>query len=377
MVLRGELLDKPTYTFLQTMYEGNTGVCYKCEHEIFGEPIVQKTISLLGLDDAVAYDEPRLLHLMTHENLVEIREAQWDPEPRWAGLKAITFTMPYYEGKSVHDALAEGHQFSLGAAVEVTSGVLAALHYLHVSHRVLHRDIKPGNVMLDENRRHAYVGDLGSAAHMNDLGMTDARSGSLFYRPPEYASGIFSARSDLYGAGMTFIEMLNGPFPYEDLNPEVMEQRLSEGRRSLADRWFTFPPQVPDKLAQFVRSLLARDPARRPLDAAAARRVLLRIPFVDWEGEERSASGVRSWTGTWPPQVPKDRARTYKIELEPIANGPNRGYLRATARWQRPGSSNWRGLRSLDRRIQGENDSELRVFFSDVAAAAAQQVAAT
>src|SRR5690242_19213521 len=126
MPLRGELLSRPTYTFLQTMYEGNTGVCYKCDHEIFGEPFVQKTISLLGLDDAVAYDEPRMLNSMRHENLVEIREAQWDPEERWSDLKAITFTMPYYEGKSVYDALSEGHQFSLGAAVEVISGVLAA-----------------------------------------------------------------------------------------------------------------------------------------------------------------------------------------------------------------------------------------------------------
>lgn len=376
MPLKGELLGKPTYTFLQTLYEGNTGICYKCEHEIFGVPFVQKTISLLGLDDAVAYDEPRMLHSMRHENLVEIREAQWDPDPEFVGLKAVTFTMPYYEGQSVHEALSQGYRFSLGAAVEVGAGMLAALHYLHVDRRVLHRDIKPANVMLDSHRRKAYVGDLGSATYMNEDGSAEARSGSLFYRPPEYASGRFTVRSDLYGVGLVMLEMVGGAFPYDKLNPEDMERRLSRGQRSLADRWFSFPPQVPNTLARFIKKLIAREPSRRPLDAETARRELLRIQFIDWLDESDPSSETRVWMGTWPPHVARERARKYMIRAEPIPRGPYRGYLRVTAAWRRPDSATWRGLRSLDRRMEVGDDSALREMFSDVAAAAAQQVAA-
>jgi eukaryotic-like serine/threonine-protein kinase len=377
VALKGELLSKPTYTFLQTLYEGNTGVCYKCEHEIFGKPFVQKTISLLGLDDAVAYNEPRMLHSMRHANLVEIREAQWDPDPQWQKVKAVTFTMPYYEGGSVNTALDENYRFSLSGATEIIAGILAALHYLHVEQRVLHRDVKPGNVMLDVDRRKSYVGDLGSAAYMDEDGSAEARSGSLFYRPPEYRSGRCTVKSDLYGVGMIFFEMLNGPFPYSKLSFEKIERRLAEGKRPLPDRWFTFPPNISDSLARFVRSMISVDPSRRPLDAETARRSLLRLRFIDWEVTEPLLSGTRTWTGTWPPHASKEQARMYRVHVEPVTAGRYRGDLRVTAAWRRSDGNIWRGIRKLDRRIRSENEeSELRTFFSDVAVFAAQQVAA-
>jgi eukaryotic-like serine/threonine-protein kinase len=371
--LRGELLSQPTYTFLQTMYEGNTGICYKCQHEIFGEPFVQKTVSLLGLDDAVAYQEPQLLHSMQHPNIVEIREAQWEPDPRWAGLRAITFTMPYYAGESVDTALSAGFQFSLGATIEVIAGVLAALHYLHVVQRVLHRDLKPGNVMLDAARRHAYLGDLGSAARMRDDGTVDARSGSLFYRPPEYASGVFSSKSDLYGLGLTMFEMINGPFPYDELDPEVIQRRVDRGWRSMPDNSFVVSPHVSADLSRFIRSLISKNPGQRPTSAESARRALLRIPFIDWIREPSDEGWA--YQGTWAPRG-SDRARAYRADARLLRNGPDRGLLAMEASWSDVASSGWRKIRALDRRLHAHDAAGVRAFFADVEAAAAQHVAA-
>jgi hypothetical protein len=98
MVLVGERLDRQTYDVIRTIGEGNAGVCYHAYHEIFGCDVVQKTVSLLGVQDALAHSEPRLLKDVKHACLVEVWEAQWEPDPRWKSLEAITFVMPYYRG---------------------------------------------------------------------------------------------------------------------------------------------------------------------------------------------------------------------------------------------------------------------------------------
>jgi serine/threonine protein kinase len=377
MPLRGELLNKPTYAFLQTRFEGNTGGCYKYYDEILGEPLVQKTISLLGLEDAVAYNEPRVLQQVRHENLAQIRDVKRVSGQQWAELKAVTLTMPYYQGQSVHEALENGYRFSLGAGVGIAAGMLAALHYLHAERKVLHRDIKPANVLLDKERRKAFVGDLVSATFMDRDGRAEARSGSLFYRPPEYASGALTAKSDVFGVGMVLFEMVNGAFPYDEFDSEEIQRRVTNGRRSVSDRMLVFGPHVPRSLVRSISSMIAKDPAQRPADAETPRRALLQLRYIDWVARGPSGSGAKTWTGTWPPQVPVQNARVYRVQAEPITAGQYRHGLRVTAAWRRAGASQWRDMPSLDRQIQQGDESSLRAFFSEVNAAAAQQVAAT
>ncbi len=97
-MLRGERLDRPTYSFLHTLPEGNTAVCYRGFHEIYKCEVVQKTISTFGMPDAVAR-EPELLKQVNHDRIVEVWEAQWDPDH--IDVQAITFVTPYYPGGSI------------------------------------------------------------------------------------------------------------------------------------------------------------------------------------------------------------------------------------------------------------------------------------
>ncbi|TDD32893.1 serine/threonine-protein kinase [Actinomadura sp. KC06] len=362
-MLKGERLDRPTYSFLHTLDEGNTATCYLTYHEVYECPIVQKTISTLGMPDVLAR-EPNLLKSIEHTRILKVWEAQWDPDPARKHLDAITFTTEYHPGGSVLTALNELDQFGPWRAMQIADDVLVALEVLHEQHHYLHRDVKPGNILLDGERRRAVLGDLGSAARLNPAtGGADGHVGSPLYRAPEASTGLVTARSDLYALGVTMVEMLNGPFPYEDLDRNDIDRRLAEGRRSLADRYFELAPWVPKPLATFVRSLSNRDAERRPADAASALRKLRDLRVVDWR--RGSGSGLLgTWNGSWPGDVPRPRQLHLEVSAKDIDRGRNKGMVELTARWRRS-NGKWRHYAKLKRRSDG-SPGELAKFFNDV-----------
>jgi len=368
MVLVGERLDRQTYSVIRTMGEGSTGVCYLAHHEIFGRDVVQKTVSLLGVQDALAHSEPRLLNDVTHDHLVKVWEAQWDPDPTWKSLEAITFVMPYYRGGSLADVLQDDHRFSLGEAVDITCCVLDALHYLHVNRGILHRDIKPGNIFLDEARGEGFLGDLGSAAPMNQAGETERRGGTLLYRLPGPGTAPYTTASELYAVGLCLLEMLNGRFAYESLRFDQVERRLSSGQWPVAARLLVAEPHVPAALAGVVDRLIARDPRRRFPDALAAQKALQNVRHMDWR--RRDGDPDTQWTGRWPPDVTPGHARRYEVRRRNVVRGRDTGRVELTARWRRADTLVWRNFASLTRRSAAHDDAELRAFFRAVEGAA-------
>ena len=374
-MLKGERLDKPTYTVLQTMTDsGNTAICHKAFHDIFKQVVVQKTVSLLGLDDALAYSEPHLLKELKHKHLIDVWEAQWEPDPKWQPIKAVTFVMPYYEGGSVMNALLDGHRFSVGEAVGIACGLLDALHYLHVDKGLLHRDVKPANVMLDAVRRHPYLGDLGSAALMDADGTANVRSGTLLYQPPESHLGRYTPQGDLYSVGMVLLECLNGAFPYADLDRDKVGARLARGQPSVAARLLKPGPHVPPAVARLVARLVDRDPVRRPATALKAQRELHRALHLDWR--ERDDAEGRVWDGRWPPASRPGGGRAYEVRSARIVQGRYAGEVLLTARWRRTGAVDWRRFRSLERRAAPGDDAALGAFFRSVEAEAQRSAAA-
>lgn len=372
MVLRGEKLDRPTYTILHTMSgEGNTGVCYRATHDVYGRDVVQKTVSLLGIDDAAARSEPALLNRLRHRHLVEVWEAQWDPDPQWSAVKAVTFVMPYYPGGTIYGNLMDGYKFSIGQAVSIACGVLDALHYLHVQQRLLHRDVKPDNVLLDEGRSWSYLSDLGSAAFMSPAGDADARGGTPLYRAPEAHTGRVGVAADVYGVGMVLLEMLNGPLPYDTLNHDRVAARLERGKPPVPARLLKPAPHVPDGLSLAVRRMISADPAVRPGSAREALRKLQAQGHMDWRSD---VEGTR-WTGRWPPSAGV-RSRVFEARIERIESGRYAGKVLMSARWRHADSLNWRELRKLARRAAVDDDTAVRRFFRGIEEAAAHTPAA-
>lgn len=369
-MLKGERLDKPTYAVLKSSVGGGAnGEVVVASHGIFGTRVVQKTVSLLGVSDSVARSEPARLESFDHPNIIDISEAQWTPEMDEA-LRCVTFVSPLYEGRCIHTALMEGHEFGVAGTISVAEGILSALVYLHDDRKILHRDIKPANIMLDALRVHAYVGDLGSAAELDPTtGMTDYYGGTPLYRPPEAASNALDVRSDLYGVGAVMVEMLNGPHDYAEINFDNVDKRISQGRRALPDAAYVLKPWVPPQLTSIVRKLIATKAEDRFESAYHARRALQNVQCVMWT-RVGGEGLVGTWTGTFPPHVAPTRSRVYEVSASPVTAGKYKGQVRLSARWRRQTNLAWRNYAVLARRVELGDEKALASFFRDVEARA-------
>ncbi len=182
----------------------------------------------------------------------------------------IWYTMPFIHGQSVRDALAEGRRFALREVVTVLRDVAEALAYAH-GLGVIHRDIKPGNVLLMGS--HALVTDFGVAkaisASIPTSGFTSAGMaiGTPAYMAPEQIAADPAAdhRMDLYALGLLAYELLTGEMPFKEDSPQkTMAAQLTREPPPLE----TSRADVPAALSALVRRLLAKTPDDRPQLAA-------------------------------------------------------------------------------------------------------------
>ena len=172
----------------------------------------------------------------------------------------LWFTMPYVDGESLRDLLTREKQLTTGQALAIAAEVAEALDYAH-RHGVLHRDIKPDNIMLTEG--HALVADFGVARPADlssDMQITGPGLvvGTPAYMAPEQAMGDpIDARADLYALGMVIYEMLAGDLPMPESTSELLEVKRLSGEQ------VTLPPLgpgIPNSVKKLVRKALA--PAR-------------------------------------------------------------------------------------------------------------------
>ena len=359
MVIKGERLSRPTYSVIQTITEGSTALCYKCWHEVFERDCVQKTVSLLGVQDAVAHKEPQLLKSFNHPHIVEVWEAQWDPEYD----DCVTFVMPYYEGGSLHGALTGGCSFSLSEAIALSCNILDALHYLHVERGIVHRDVKPDNIFLSAGESAAYLGDLGSAAPIENGG-ADFSGGTPLYRAPESATGRYTPQSDLYSLGLVLLELVAGRFRYEEIDQSDVSRRLREGKRALAGRHLKPPSHAPDAMARLINKLLDPKPERRPKSALDTQRALENIRHLNWR--QTSYDDPLTWTGEIAPRRRDLPPRDIRVHAEKILRGSDAGKLRLTAQWRDRNATRWRNIKLLEKRVSPGDQKEWHDFFKSV-----------
>ncbi|HSA56596.1 MAG TPA: protein kinase [Gemmatimonadaceae bacterium] len=189
------------------------------------------------------------------------------------------YTMPYVDGESLRARLARG-ALSIGEAIGILRDVARALAFAH-AHGVVHRDIKPDNVLLSGGS--ATVADFGIAkaitaartggtqgATLTQLGTA---LGTPAYMAPEQAAGDPGTdhRADLYAYGVMAYEMLAGHAPFHGLTPQrLLAAHMSETPRSVSELRADIPPA----LAELVMRCLEKEAARRPQSAADIARYL-------------------------------------------------------------------------------------------------------
>ena len=206
----------------------------------------------------------------------------------------LFYVMPYVEGESLRARLEREGQLPVDDAVRIATGVLDALDHAH-RNGVVHRDIKPGNILLQDGR--PLVADFGIAlavgAREDRLTDTGLSLGTPEYMSPEQATGsqTIGAATDIWAAGCVLYEMLVGEPPHTAKTPQVVLGRIvsSEAEPVTARR-----KTAPSNVSAAVAKSLEKIPADRFVSAAEFARALsdpdfARDPIV-------KAGGGRSWS---------------------------------------------------------------------------------
>ena len=268
------------YEIVRLLGQGGMGAVYQAHDK---ELERQVAIKVIRADMAANPEILRrfkqeliLARQITHKNVIRIYDlGQAD------GIKFIT--MEYIEGENLQSVLRRKKKIEPAEAANILAQVCRALEAAH-HEGVIHRDLKPQNIMLDKNGR-AYVMDFGIARSMLGAGMTQtgALIGTPDYMSPEQAKGqSLDARSDLFSMGIIFYEMLSGRVPFDaDTTMGKLWKRTNEPARPLDE----LDKTIPRSLSDIVRKCLEIDPQMR---FASAAELLQQIEI--WQGP---AAGTR------------------------------------------------------------------------------------
>ena len=207
-----------------------------------------------------------------HTNLISVFDVGEDPE---TGLCYII--MDYVPGGSVADRLDREGAFPMAEAVSIAAQVALALEVAH-RHGVIHRDIKPDNIMFDEDGT-PKLADLGVAkftdsAHKTTVTTTGMIIGTPAYMAPEQMmdSHHIDARADIYALGVVLYEMLTGKHPNEGSTAVELLAKALKGEPLPDVR--TMRPEVSAAIAHVLSLMCAPKPENRPATALAAAQLL-------------------------------------------------------------------------------------------------------
>ena len=222
-------------------------------------PLITSTISIERL-----LQEARLLARLNHPNITTLYDFFVE-----RGQNRFYLVMEYVDGKDLKDII-KGGPIPLDICLEIAQGVLHALSYAHAQ-GLVHRDIKPGNVMIADEVKLLDFG-LANLEALLKQG-TGLMAGTPAYIAPEQIEGRSTdGRADLYGLGVLLFEMLSGgrlPFEHTDVD-EMYEAHLHELPPPLSQ----FVPDIPSALEQIILRLLAKDRADRYPSAEALQEAL-------------------------------------------------------------------------------------------------------
>ena len=207
------------------------------------------------------------------------------------------YTMPLIEGESLRARLSRAGEMSIPETVRLLREVVSALAYAH-AHGVVHRDIKPDNVLL--SGEYAMVADFGVAKAISASGTSSLTSlgvalGTPAYMAPEQAAADpnVDARADIYAVGAMAYEMLTGQPPFAGRTPQMtLAAHVSEVPDPVTKR----RPNIPPALAALVMRMLEKRPADRPQSADEVMRIL--------DAFATPMTGTTPMSGTAPAMMP-------------------------------------------------------------------------
>jgi serine/threonine-protein kinase len=247
------------YTIVSQLGRGGMGIVYKALDASLNRHVAIKVLTERLTDDQLFLQrfvrEAQAAAGVSHPNIVSIYYIGEDNGNPY-------FVMEYVTGKSLSTMLTEETRIANPRAAQM---VLQAAHGLAAAHDkgIIHRDIKPGNLMLDE-RGMVKIADFGLALPVSaetKLTATGMLVGTPGYLAPEQCRGeVVDHRTDIYALGITFYELLSGTTPFHAESPfALMKQILDEEAPDIA----AIHPDVDPETRRIIAKMIAKDRAQR------------------------------------------------------------------------------------------------------------------
>jgi beta-lactam-binding protein with PASTA domain/predicted Ser/Thr protein kinase len=268
--LIGSLFDG-RYKILRRLGAGGMANVYLAEDQELGRRIAIKILNDRHANDDQFVErfrrEAKNAAALSHPNIVSIYD-------RGEAEGSYYIAMEYLDGRSLKELIVSRGPAPVGVAVEYARQILSALRFAH-RHGIVHRDIKPHNVLVDGEGR-VKVTDFG-IARAGASQMTEAGSivGTAQYLSPEQARGSgVDQRSDLYSLGVVLYELLTGTVPFTGDTPvEIAMKHLSQVPEPPSTR----RPDLPREIDLVVMRALAKDPNERYQSAEEMEADLARV----------------------------------------------------------------------------------------------------
>ena len=261
MIMKGQKIND-RYQIIKSIGEGGMANVYLAYDTILDRDVAVKILrgDLSNDEKFVRRFQREALNAssLSHPNIVEVYDVGDDNGQYF-------IVMEYIEGKNLKDLIKKRGKLTVSEVVDIMGQIADGLSVAHDSY-IIHRDIKPQNIMILENGL-VKITDFGIAMAMNATQLTQTNSvmGSVHYLPPEQASGKGSTlKSDIYSMGILMYELLTGVLPYRGDNAvEIALKHLKEPLPSIREEL----PDIPQAVENIILKSAAKNPKNRYNDA--------------------------------------------------------------------------------------------------------------
>ena len=243
MFFRGQLVGK--YKILQSIGSGGFGTVYLAEDTWIDKKVALKVPHKQNLDFNEMIKEPRLLASMSHPNIVTVLTAEKED-----GIFFIV--MEYVQGDTLEHIIMRDGALDVTRALDFSCQLCNAVDHAHRA-GILHRDLRPGNMLVSDNGI-LKVTDFGTSRFLEIAAHGTTVIGSPPYMAPEQFHGKAVFASDVYSVGVTMYQMLTGSLPYDTPTPADLA-RLSRGDLVTSPRLKN--PRIPKSINDIVLKALA------------------------------------------------------------------------------------------------------------------------
>jgi len=257
MLSRGQKVND-RYEIIKTIGEGGMANVYLAE-----DSILERKVAVKVLRGDLSNDEKFIRRFkrealsvsnLSHPNIVEVYDVGEEDGNYY-------IVMEYIEGKTLKQLLQKRGALTLTEVIDIMSQLTDGLAHAHEAY-IIHRDIKPQNIMIEDNGL-IKITDFGIAMALNSTQLTQTNSvmGSVHYLPPEQANGKGSTiKSDIYSLGILMYELLTGVVPFKGDNAvEIALKHMKEKVPSVRKQ----NPTIPQSIENIVLKATAKNPKNR------------------------------------------------------------------------------------------------------------------